>query len=260
MLTYPKPSQESAGSGFVPVWGVATKYEVKRGVLREEGAPVRAYNPFAAVELPTALARITSNELSPVAFASEFGLLGYDKLAPEKPRGGDPLDWIIAHSRTVALFLELIGLLEEGDYAGLDYVLPEASTGPYAWGATLVGLPTDVIRHELRRGIPAAAIARNYLSRYITENVVGVTRLLNTDAQRTRLASLFTFRGMIEAVYWQLADRAESGGVRRCRQCRHFFVARDKRQQYCPPFPGATRSRCSSKFNVQNFRSRERST
>jgi hypothetical protein len=221
---------------------------------------LRAYNPFSTVELPTALARITTDDVSPIAFASEFGLLGYDRLiqpgSPQKARGGDPIDWILAHSRTVALCINLIGLIEEGDNTEMEYVLENAGRGPYAWSSELVYLPTDSIRHELQKRTPASAIARNYLSRYITENIVGVTRILNTDAHRTRLASLFTFRAMIEVVYWQLTDRAEYGGVRHCAQCKHFFVARDKRQQYCPPFPGSTRSRCSSNFNVKNFRSR----
>jgi hypothetical protein len=259
LLTYLKRTPECAGSGFIPAWAVAPHYEVAEGVLREVGISDREYNPFSRLELPTELARIATGELSPVAFASEFGLLGHDALLlPETGRGGDPLDWVVAHSRTVGLFLNLIGLLEEDDEHALQYELKHASPGLYAFGRQLVNLPTDHIRDALKRNVPAAGLARLYIGRYITENILGITRRLQTNPQLTRVASAFVFRAMIETVYWQLANRLESGGVRRCAECRRFFIARDKRQQYCPPFPGSTRSRCSAKLNVQNFRSRQR--
>ena len=73
----------------------------------------------------------------------------------------------------------------------------------------------------------------------------------------SRAESFFLSQATIEAVYWQLADKIEAKMILRCSECRRFFVARDKRQQYCPPLPGSARSRCSSRLNVRNFRDRE---
>src|SRR4051812_12596265 len=115
--------------------------------------------------------------------------------------------------------------------------------GPYGRGVHLVSMPVKEWRKSLRDGIPASAIIRGELSNIITESIVGVSRWLLNDPRCTRTESFFLCWATIEAVYWQLADRMESRMVRRCLECRRFFVARDKRQDYCPPLPGATRSR-----------------
>lgn len=292
LLTHPQPSSECAGSGFIPAWGVAERYLVAGGILQEAEGPSswRAYNPFAEYELPTQLARIATGELSPEEFAGRFGLLGYDRLLrptqiaralagdvsvtelskqlsrdDAKRKGGDPVEWILAHSRTVGLCLDLIGAFEGGD----NYLIVEtvetvarggqAARGPYAWGLIVAGLPDKFTKHTLKIHPQGhAAIARGWLSNFITDNIAGIRRRLQEDAYGSRLASYFGFGAMIQTVYWQLADTIERGGIRRCRSCQRFFLARDKRQQYCPPFPGATRSRCSSRLNVGNFRMRQR--
>ena len=258
LLTCPQPSPECALSGVVPCWGVVGGYIVSGGILREsDRSEMRAYNPFAEYELPTQVARIVTGDVSPEEFAGKFGLLGHDHLVSRREcKGGDPIEWVRAHSRTVALCLDLIGVLEEGDEVVIGDAVETTRPGPYIWGQRIGKLPTRFTDHSLKKNVPPAAIARNWLTRLITDNIQGITRRLSTDAYGSRLASYFSFKAMIETVYWQLADRVEGGGVRRCLECRRFFLTRDKRQQYCPPYPGSTRSRCSSRVNVNSFRSR----
>lgn len=281
LLTPPQLNPENTGPGFIQTWSVLSGpcgYVVTDGFLQAPKDPTSArwYNPFAEYELPTQLARIATGELSLEEFAGRFGLLGYENLfrqtmlARAMPgrellrqlsrdkairKGGEPVKWVLAHSRTVALCLQLIGVLEEADSQAIVEAVETTTPGPYAWGLGVGKLSTAFARQTLEvRPKLHAGIARGWLRNFITENIAGISRRMDMDAYGTRLASFFSFRAMIQTVYWQLADKVEGGGIRRCLECKRFFLARDKRQQYCPPFPGATRSRCSSRLNTSSFR------
>ena len=287
LLTYPESNFATSV--------VASHYQITDGMLHrvEPGRAARTYNPFQEVSLPTALARISSGELSSLEFAAQFGELGYsrmirNRLAPSFSASflksaewktahvayqnwqkafhratramptGDPVDWISAHSKTVALCLEFIGLLTEGDEEAIREALEDVPRGPYAWGVHLCTLPVKEWRQSLRTGVRASAIIRLALCHLVNENIAGIRRWLVTNPHASRAESFFLCSATIEAVYWQLADRMEARMIQRCAECQRFFVARDKRQQYCPPLPGSTRSRCSSRLNVRNLRLRQR--
>lgn len=248
--------------------------------------------PFSEEGLPTAVARVSSGDITPLDFVSHFGELGYSRLVrtsllpyfssclPKSAKwkaaysayqnfrdaaikaardlpDGDPVDWLMAQSRTVALCLNFIGSLANGDEYETRDALEGVTRGPYAMRDRIVTLPVKEWRESLSRGVAPSTIIRRPLSDMITENIAGIRRWLITDPFGSRSDSFFLHTGMIEAVYWQLADKMEAKMVRRCAECKRFFVARDKRQQYCPPLPGSTRSRCSSRLNVRNLRSRQ---
>lgn len=287
LLTY------SNGS-FPSLQVVAKEYRIREGVLcRANNQVTRTYMPFSEVTLPTALARISSEDVSPLEFASEFGELGYARLVrsslvpyfpaslPKTPHweiaadayhryrnaaftaardlpDGDPLNWLLAHSRTVALCLDFIGLLAEGNEPEIQEALEAVPRGPYAWRDRISYLPLKEWHQALRSGeVSPSALIRRSICDLITENIAGVKRWMLTNPRGSDAESSFLCSATIEAVYWQLADRMEAKMIRRCAECKRFFVARDKRVQYCPPLPGSTRSRCSSKLNVKNFRLRQ---
>lgn len=278
-------------AGFPSLAVVSQRYEIAKGLLHPVGKSVsRTYMPFSESGLPTVLARISSGEITPLEFASTYGELGFSRMirrsllpafsaslpktddwraAHAAYRGyrdavysacrglpeGDPLDWLMAHSRTVALCLQFIGLLESGDEMAVRYEVEGIPARlPFARGVHLFRLPIREWRESLKR-LAASAIIRPQLCHIITENIAGVRREFITDPFNSRADSIF-FGATIEAVYWQLADKMEARMVRRCDECQRFFVARDKRQRYCPALPGSTRSRCSSRLNVRNHRDR----
>jgi hypothetical protein len=266
LLTYPKqPEWERQG------WHAARSYRIEDGILWEErNSFARGYKPLKEFELPSALARITaedpSERLDLVSFASEFGLLGYNHLVPPEERKrefGDPIHWIHAHSATVRFCIKFIGLLEEGDDAATEDEFKHEKRWIGAERHEFIDWCIESDQRDLktephlRNTTSAIHVLRQRLSFIITGNIAGVTRSLLLSRSGT-VSSLLTFRAMIEAVYWQLANRLEGGGVRRCLSCGGFFLSRDKRQQYCPPHPGSTRSRCSSVLNTRNFRARKK--
>jgi hypothetical protein len=185
---------------------------------------------------------------------------------------GEPVAWIKAHANTVAALIEILGLIQDGDIDALAYTVRNKPAGPFAVGyhvaqeITWPRIPRDRKRakeYEAHLLDPAAAptLAAGIVRNYINCNISGIRRDLYTPVSVSpapRGRSKFTFRAMIEAVYWQLADRLERGGIRRCIECGRYFVARDPRQVHCPPFPGAKRSRCSSRQNVRIWRGRQK--
>lgn len=250
------------------LWKVAESYEVKDGKLFPQGKEcARHYAPLKTPELPTELQRVATGNLSPIEFAGQFGLLGYRNLTGYQQHEGDPLDWVVAHARTVHFCLQFIGMLQEdASEEEIRYELEQFPDGPYALLEKIIEIdlrcdispPKNETEKKLRGHVKASHVARIEVCKFVSYNIERVGRRLLTDRFATKIDSYISFHAMIEAVYWQLADRIEGGGVRRCLACKQFFVARDKRQQYCPPWPGSTRSRCSARLNVQNFRSREK--
>src|ERR1017187_6655100 len=115
----------------------------------------------------------------------------------------------MAHSRTVALCLQFIGLLESGDEMAIrEEVECIQAHKPYAQRAQLIRLPVREWRESLKRHT-ASAIIRPHLCHLITENIAGVRREFITDPFNSRADSFF-LGVTIEAVYWQLADKMEA--------------------------------------------------
>jgi hypothetical protein len=297
--SYPEESPENPSGVGVPTWAVAEAYSVNDGLLQEvfEDVPPGRYhgeertsrgpldphrgwfeyNPFARTDLPTALARISTGEITPAEFASRFGLLGHAHLFQEHRalghdhtlKGGDPLEWIEAHSNTIALCIELLGRLQEPDGPDeevIRYDIETAKTGPYSLGkrAPITALPKKEIllrldtAAKMKSWITPSVEAQQIVRQFISENIKGIHRTVMPPRPGGRMSTILSYHAMIEVAYWHLANQIDGGGIRKCLECGRYFVSRDKRQQYCPALPGSTRSRCSSRQNVDNFRSRHR--
>ena len=270
-----------AESGFQKIWTVSPHYTITQGILAEDRPYQggRAYSPAADPSLPGELARLHRGEIKILEFVSLFGLLGYAHIFPRKKRvkidvpvddplggdpgkkrekvdvevddflGGDPVIWVMEHAHIVSVLLELIGLMEERDIYGLSETLKELPAEPF-WMASSWE-KKDLLRDPLNS-------ARQIAEILINRNISGISRQLSGGVLGFPSRSCFEFRAMIEVVYWQLADKLERGGVRRCKDCGHFFVSRDKRQWYCPAPNGLKRSRCASRSNVRAHRERQR--
>jgi hypothetical protein len=109
---------EQKRSGPTTNWSVASEYWVENNRVMEGGNPERAssYNVMAHLELPGRLADLADgNTKAVLAFYRKWGRLGYDKMAlnGEPGQSGEPVEWVIAHAKTVRMMLELINLPEE---------------------------------------------------------------------------------------------------------------------------------------------------
>lgn len=255
------------------VWGVAENYMVRKDLLIQVGLEVRGYDPMQEPSLPIELAALHEGKIAPARFASKYGLLGYDRLVPrEKRLGGDPIQWIGAHARAVFFSLDLVARINSGDTADLleglcgmpkDFYgsLAECRLLDFTWIRGRGWLAHVIKSHSRERtGVTLHQICLSQVNTtvltLINPNIASIRRELMTD-HRGRVTSVFRFDAMIQCVYWQIADRLERGGIRRCKFCGRFFVPSGTKQRFCSPPSGVRRSRCAQNYHVRRFREKE---
>jgi hypothetical protein len=215
------------------------------------------YAPAEEPGLLGAFLDVGGGRLNPTKFADKFGLLGYNQLVPNENKcAGDPLDWFMAHARTVHVIAELTNLLKKvqqrkiapAKLADYESKIPD---GPYALGATVALIP---LQQKAEKPVP---VAIGTLQHLLNANLGSTARKL----QMTEVGGLrnaFTFRALVEVVYWQLADQLVKGSIHQCKECQRIFMSRDPRAEFCPPDPGKKTSRCKSLWTVHRFREKQR--
>jgi hypothetical protein len=278
------------------LWVVRSEYIERSGRIFESGRFVRHFDPFQEVAAIGELAKVASGHLSPLDFSRRFGLLGYRGLAmrrlddsrlmrtalrnavtrgidPEvavlraadrieekqKQMQGDPIDWIVAHARSIQTVLTFIEALEDGNTHCIREMLRTYDPkGPYAHLDEIVSIGSsydEVLNDPIYRSTHPAFFARDLMGLFINANISRIYRQLAVGQRSGRVRSDLRFYGFIEVIYWLLADRAaKESGVRGCEYCGAQFVVTDERQRFCPPPPGIKQSPCGSRASVRRFR------
>jgi hypothetical protein len=266
---------ENERMGFAGFSGVREHYDVAPGgVMIGRGNLTRWYAPITHPELPQMIASLAeADDHAIVAFAETYGELGYAFLTPkfytwpdgQRTMGGDPLDWIRAHGRTVRLCLELTEAINANDAAAID-AIPHGDDGtvdrrieeeklkacrsvindPILLSAYytrwMVAKRDEVLPQTVPLDLPPFTRARVVRAAIINANMSGVRRRLTV-----RDGSVFTYGTMIEVVYWQLADLVVGGIVARCQRpgCGALFIQRHRSQRYCAPKWSQRESPCA---------------
>jgi hypothetical protein len=209
-------------------------------------------------EILDALLEVAEDRLKPVDFANRFGLLGYSDLAPAPNRcvpWGDPLRWFLAHAQTVHVAANLIARLGEvkanprATSLLAEYLTNDIPIGSYALGARIVDLPwVRKLKLPPNPVQEAGIILRELLNRNL-----GHTRR-QVELRKGGFHAAFTFRALIEVVYWELADQLGKSSLHRCLECKRIFISSNPRARFCPPAEGKKISRCKSLWNVRRFR------
>jgi len=210
------------------------------------------YAPTSQKRLLEAFLEVAQKRATPQSFADRFGLLGYNHLVPEenKCREGDPISWFMAHAQTVHVLAVLTSLIKDRRRLAA-YLANEIPLGPYALAGQVVDCPSFRLRLQ-NPVIPALGIIR-YL----------VNANLGSTGYRLRLTAhgldnFFSFRALIQVVYWQLADLFGGHFICRCRECGRVFVSRNSRTQFCLAEGKKTISPCKSRWNTRNTRRRQK--
>jgi hypothetical protein len=175
--------------------------------------------------------------------------------------GGDPLPWIWAHIRTVKICLELTALIQDRSEEGAEEFLKQfrsnrSATPPY------YDLNVAILHKIESRGVQWSCDQRKGADRWTALDFAKYIRrdLINENISRIRIAlgpvgrsedSFFEYRALIEMVYWHLHNIATEGKLRRCLECRAFFIQRDAREKFCRTGLVKDQSYCGIKYRAR---------
>jgi hypothetical protein len=229
---------------------------IEDNVVVPTGKRVEWYEPTEEEGLLEALFDVTQGLRKPIGFADQFGLLGYNYIVPEENqcKGGDPLRWFIAQAHNVyvmAILIEMVQRAKESQSGRRElaiYLKKELPHGPYAFGG-------HVVQCSYRGDGNPILRALGILQQFLNANLGDTARRLHRVAGNS-FRSVFTFKALIQVIYWKLADQIGGNSIRRCRECGRIFIARNSRLQFCPAEPPKTISPCKSRWNVREYRNR----
>jgi hypothetical protein len=246
-------------AGFV---SVRERYEITPdGVIIGAGGISRWYAPIAHPELPQFVAKLAeADEPAALAFAENYGTLGFTSLTRdidkafytwpngEKTMGGDPIEWIRSHGKTVSLCLELTEAIQKNSVGDIDRLTERRRLKDDRPTFAIFHLAElgDAREYHLHLNPPAFERARKVRADLINPNIARIHRHLTVD-EKGNDRSFFACGSVLEAVYWHLANLAEGGVVRRCVRpsCGALFIQKHRSQEYCAPRWGRGESPCA---------------
>ena len=252
--------------GFATLWDIRDTYEIENGELCQAGDRTKIYAPMVQKELPSEISKLWNmNEENLLAFAQQYGWLGYRyfKNRQKKTAMGDPLIWVWRHAQTLRLCLELLHALQKNTEKAMLQVFNSCTQiqngevsavvadGPFIRKSSwFLGNHPSVPKNDVR------ALGKVILERILTKNIQGIHAKLSYADYHDRKPTLpFQFSALIEVPYWQLANEAVGGWLKRCAAdgCGAIFLQTDQRQLFCPK--GLRQeSLCASRDRLRNWR------
>lgn len=256
-VTVTEEAAEAAKAGFPRLWPVYEDYTLEKGRnILPAGKVARYYAPILHRELPSELACIREGDVDALmAFVRRYGLLGYQGFAGHVRQ--DPLPWVWAHVRTVRLIMDGLSILQRRDAEAADTLLAgltpsrtEDGTPPLP--AVLGAQGGDVILSTFQ-GRTALDTVGFMVKTLLGANVRGVNRVPLLEKARY-IRSAFTYRAMVQVIYWHMLDAAEGGSLRVCAECHRPFIVTDNRQKFCPPAGWENESLCAMRYRQRKHR------
>jgi hypothetical protein len=257
-------------------WPQWSEYRILGGWIFASGKE-RQKRHLAGVDLVTPFARLALVPLEDrVAvlheqFVRPFGLLGYTVLSGRPHRTGkflrmaDDLAWTLAHVRNVDRILRLhksrFGELDQLIGALDKRSMRTRKEGQLTWSRhpQPITLQVPLVHEPWQAGIASIfldggdnepmAVQRRLVAALLNPNLAGISRQYGA----LRGVPEFRCRALIEALYWQLADKLGEFTIRTCK-CGALFFPTDERQKFCPPPDGRNESLCAKKFYMRRFR------
>ena len=265
---------------FAGFRAVHEQYEIAPGGVVIGGGWVKRWHaPIAHPELPQMVAKLeTADDHGILSFYKTYGPLGFkDESSDPKDhfytwpdgqttRGGDPLDWVRAHARTVRVCFELTDAIQRQHTPTLERLTTSKTWESAELGRVvrasaekrLLGALMDYWlakdRIEIQRGVDKGRRGHLLLIRakllraaLINPNIATIHRWVKVQPSDGTEQSVFSFDGQIAVVYWHLANLIDGGLVGRCQRpgCGAFFIQRHKAQTYCAPRYAQRESPCA---------------
>lgn len=178
-----------------------------------------------------------------------------DEFAPES------LEWIQQHIKTVRLVLELLTCIQEEDEKKIIKLIQNAEidveASPIKRQVRLAALGEIINVGYFRLEIEPMFSAVDLVKRVLNENVKSISRTMVFDEGQFK--SYFVNNTLIEIIYWQLANIAEGGELKRCAHCNTPFLSTRTDQKFCSYDPVFEKeSRCALAHRQKQYRERKK--
>lgn len=252
------------------VWATYSVVEPKSGQITflPRGRERRFFNPADEASMVSALAKIVGNRddsseyevRAALDYVHHFGFLGESKFTKEHI--------VVSGNRysgayETASFLKLHALMVH-QFMGMQYREEQQMETPESTIQWLLFFTKNFRRlGSFMIGQPAASFdGLDYVQlRNDGYTVREVNRLVRDKFFSYALAGgsrscidgndVFVFSSLAQLIYWRLRDWSQAYSIRKCDTCGRMFFVFDKRQKYCPPFPGSKESACGIKRSLE---------
>jgi len=212
-------------------------------------------------------------------FAREFGFLGYESLRGDtqtrrasesqlnarrlekrllRPfRGGEPIEWILAHARTMRTVVHTASLLQQFQTTRksepLSLIKKIWREGPFAVQGKIVEEAYDLDRHAFwRRGkvFLSEQWGRTAIQQFLGGNLRGIHLRLVYDLDGKPKVD-FGFNAVIEGAYRELLEDLTKERLRICKNCHEIFRWDRADELHC-------KIKCRQNFATREYRKRKR--
>lgn len=274
--------KKSRDRGVWDRWGVGDS-RVSDGWLLTSVDERRIYAPLEHKELPHAFAKLADKPIGVMTFVEAYGRLGWRELQGAAAASNDgwiertrdryralidsghtdalnaePIDWILAHARTVQWCLAaghalaLQGARRDRACTALADTLPRPA------GLADRISSTPLTRESTRQEVHIAQFVAQMASDYLTTNLRGVRR--RVEFAEGRLRTFWGGRVLLDSIYTLVADGVTRGTLKQCEapDCGAVFIQTDARERYCPPREGLSKSTCMNRMRVRKQRNRSK--
>ena len=269
---------------FYEDWVVHRDYSVVDGLLVPHGGITRKYFPAGTPDIiqrfqKLAMSHDTDPDGAIVSFARQWGHLGHDEFfshEPEKKRDGDPVEWIVNHSRDVNMVLLLVQLARAGDENQISNLLEPIYS--FLYGAPdpdqetfeMFGRPgifwtKDRVEEyseqlQLADGMNRPNSSRHAISiavGIISKHVSNIKMSASVDEDGLGIHQWFTFEALVDVIWWHTLELT-TGSIspRLCPGCGSIFKPTRSNQIYCPRPSDSygTASLCSGRYRTRKQR------
>jgi len=239
------------------------------------GEVIRNYFPVNTPNLPNIIARIDhTRENEIMNFIKKYGIFGranllpfYDENKNELYRE-ETLEWVQVHIMTVTFVLELMQSVQNSDEdKAMNIINKMSEIGPLKNGNYIkVGIRGQYDNYYHVMSGSALNAAKLSIESIINMNIENIKRKGSYTPKPPfpmefgdTFKSNYSYKSLIEIVYWQLADIAEGGSLKRCEYCNTPFLNTDERQRFCPHDPTFEKeSRCATAYRQKMYRERKK--
>ena len=279
-------ARRSPSMGLHDTWMIHSKYEIADGLLVPGSEILRYYYPAGTPDIIQEFQRLpTSDSINLdgaiLSFARRWGYFGHNELYSddsEKKRGGDPVEWILSHSRDVNPVLGLVQLARTGDKNQISNFLEQIYSVLYGasdFDDEMIEIPgrpgafwtrdrIEAYRNQLQLANCRTDPNSKYHAVTVAASIISthgsnIQMSASVDEANLGIRPWFTFGALVDVIWWHTM-KLTSGStfLRICHCCGILFKPTRSNQIYCPSpsYSVGKASLCSARYRTRKQRAK----